>query len=73
VFGFKVDKRTGEPAPCNYRDRQGNPTRHDPGKEEEARTQSNLAENTVISVIDWVADGAIKGEQRCGSATDCRD
>ena len=44
-----------------------NPTRHDPDKEEEARTQSNLAENTFISVIDWVADGAIKGEHKCDS------
>ena len=68
-----MDKRTGGAAPCNYRGREGNPTRHDPNKEEDARTQSNLAENTVISVIDWVADGAIKGGQRCDSAIDCRN
>ena len=54
----------GNPAPCNYRGKTGAPTTHDPEKAKEAKEQQEMAENSVISALDWIMDGAVQGEQR---------
>jgi hypothetical protein len=47
-----------------YRDKKGNPTRKKGPKRDEAISQTALARNTVLSIIDWVLKGAIRGWQR---------
>ena len=54
----------GNPAPCNHRGKTGALTTHDPEKAKEAKEQHAIAENSVISALDWIMDGAMQGEQR---------
>ena len=63
VNAQRVDAE-GELAPCNYRDKSGKPTRHDPDKKKEAEEQQEMAANCVVSALDWILDGALNGDQR---------
>lgn len=48
----------------SYRTKNGTPNEADSERAAEARRQDALAANTIDSILDWVAEGAYRGEQR---------
>ena len=52
------------PSGHNFRTKAGNPNTSNPPKAQEAREQTALAQNTTLSIFDWIFQGAYIGTQR---------
>jgi hypothetical protein len=55
---------TLRPSGNSYRTKSGRPNQRNPAKAKEAEEQYELARNTVLSVLEWIYQGAYMGIQR---------
>jgi hypothetical protein len=55
---------TLRPSGMSFRTKSGKPNRTHPEKAQEAEEQYELAENSTVSILDWVYQGAYMGIQR---------